>query len=290
MHACMHARSPASNLCIVQCRTLCCSPRQPPQPFPSGCPRPTQRACKKLGLGCVAVFTEPDALSLHVLGASESVCLGASPKEYLNAARLIEVAKETGEHALALVRKPWRAGLQAIMLALHNLQTTPRPSPYPAGCDAVFPGYGFLSESTEFSALCEEHGIAFIGPTAGKAANATHAAQGVLAPAGCVLQHSRSAEAMVQLRSTHVSAYRALHFCTTPPADTMRMFAQKHTARELAERAQVRLSCAAACTACEMILEVSGVHVTAYSLSHILTGNPPPTLLRRCQYWLARRC
>lgn len=56
-----------------------------------------QRACKKLGLDCVAVFTEPDALSLHVLGTPESVCLGASPKEYLNAARLIEVAKETGE-------------------------------------------------------------------------------------------------------------------------------------------------------------------------------------------------
>lgn len=45
----------------------------------------------------MAVFTEPDALSLHVLQAPESVCLGASPKEYLNATRLIEVAKETGE-------------------------------------------------------------------------------------------------------------------------------------------------------------------------------------------------
>jgi hypothetical protein len=56
-----------------------------------------QRACKKLGLGCVAVFTEPDALSLHVLQAPESVCLGPSPKEYLNAAKLIEVAQSTGE-------------------------------------------------------------------------------------------------------------------------------------------------------------------------------------------------
>lgn len=63
-----------------------------------------QRACKKLGLGCVAVFTEPDALSLHVLQAAESVCLGASPKEYLNAAKLIKVAKSTGE-------APWQAGL-----------------------------------------------------------------------------------------------------------------------------------------------------------------------------------
>lgn len=56
-----------------------------------------QRACKKLGMPCVAVFTDPDALSLHVLQAEESVCLGASPKEYLNAGKLIEVAKSTGE-------------------------------------------------------------------------------------------------------------------------------------------------------------------------------------------------
>ena len=55
-----------------------------------------QRACKKLGIGCVAVYTEPDALSLHVLQAPESVCLGAAPKEYLNAARILEVAKSTG--------------------------------------------------------------------------------------------------------------------------------------------------------------------------------------------------
>ncbi|PSC69627.1 urea carboxylase [Micractinium conductrix] len=109
-----------------------------------------QRACKKLGIGCVAVYTEPDALSLHVLQAPESVCLGAAPKEYLNAARILEVAKSTG-------------------------------------CDAVFPGYGFLSENTEFSAMCEDNGIAFLGPT----------------------------------------------------AETMGMFAQKHTARELAERAEV---------------------------------------------------
>ena len=59
-----------------------------------------QRAAARCGIACVAVFTEPDALSLHVLGAQESVCLGASPKEYLNAARLLEVAKETGAPAL----------------------------------------------------------------------------------------------------------------------------------------------------------------------------------------------
>lgn len=58
-----------------------------------------QRACKKLGMPCVAVFTDPDALSLHVLQAAESVSLGASPKEYLNATKLIEVAKSTGGQA-----------------------------------------------------------------------------------------------------------------------------------------------------------------------------------------------
>ena len=52
-----------------------------------------QRACKKMGLPFVAVFTSPDALSLHVLQAAESVCLGDSPKEYLNADKLIEIAK-----------------------------------------------------------------------------------------------------------------------------------------------------------------------------------------------------
>ena len=59
-----------------------------------------QRACRKLGLGSVAVFTEVDALSLHVLQATgpgeTSVCLGAGPKEYLNADKLIEVAQATG--------------------------------------------------------------------------------------------------------------------------------------------------------------------------------------------------
>lgn len=109
-----------------------------------------QRACKELSLPCVAVFTEPDALSLHVINAEESICLGMSPKEYLNADRILEVCKETG-------------------------------------ADAVFPGYGFLSENAEFAEKCEQAGIQFIGPT----------------------------------------------------AETMRQFSQKHTARALAEAAQV---------------------------------------------------
>ena len=58
-----------------------------------------QRACRELGLGAVAVFTEPDALSLHVLNADESVCLGPSPKDYLDAEKLLQAALSTGAGA-----------------------------------------------------------------------------------------------------------------------------------------------------------------------------------------------
>jgi biotin carboxylase len=44
----------------------------------------------------VVVYTEPDALSLHVLEAEEKVCLGASTREYTNAAKLLEAAVSTG--------------------------------------------------------------------------------------------------------------------------------------------------------------------------------------------------
>lgn len=88
-----------------------------------------QRACAELLIPCVSVFTVPDALSLHVTKASESVCLGNSPKDYLNAQKILEVAAATG-------------------------------------CDAVFPGYGFLSENVAFADSCEKAGIAFLGPTA----------------------------------------------------------------------------------------------------------------------------
>ncbi|DBA70016.1 TPA: hypothetical protein ACH3X2_012365 [Trebouxia sp. C0005] len=85
------------------------------------------RSAKALGIPTVAVFTEPDALSLHVKDGDEAVCLGSSPKEYTNAQKLLEVAKTTK-------------------------------------CNAVHPGYGFLSESAEFVDMCEEAGIAFLGP------------------------------------------------------------------------------------------------------------------------------
>jgi acetyl/propionyl-CoA carboxylase alpha subunit len=58
--------------------------------------RRVTRACRDLGLEPVMVYTQPDALSMHVLDADTKVCLGDSTREYTNAAKLIEIAKEQG--------------------------------------------------------------------------------------------------------------------------------------------------------------------------------------------------
>lgn len=89
------------------------------------------RTCSKLGIESVAVYTDIDALSLHEVNATESVCLGPNPRSYTDGEGLIKVAKEKD-------------------------------------CDAVHPGYGFLSENVEFAAACEREGLAFLGPTIGQ--------------------------------------------------------------------------------------------------------------------------
>ncbi len=86
------------------------------------------RACADLGVYSVAVFSEDDARCLHILRADEARPLrGAGPKAYLDSAQMIEIARE-------------------------------------AGCDAIHPGYGFLSESAGFARGCADAGITFIGP------------------------------------------------------------------------------------------------------------------------------
>jgi len=89
------------------------------------------RALEELGIESVAVYSEPDRDAIHVARADEAYLLGgAAPAEsYLNAARILEVARESG-------------------------------------AEAIHPGYGFLAESAPFAALCEEQGIVFIGPPA----------------------------------------------------------------------------------------------------------------------------
>jgi acetyl/propionyl-CoA carboxylase alpha subunit/acetyl-CoA carboxylase carboxyltransferase component len=88
------------------------------------------RAAAELGIATVAVFSEDDARALHVRRADEARALrGAGPTAYLDIAQLVAVARE-------------------------------------AGCDAIHPGYGFLSENPDFARACTEAGLTFIGPSA----------------------------------------------------------------------------------------------------------------------------
>ncbi len=88
------------------------------------------RACREMGIGTVAVYSEVDRAALHVRLADEAYLIGPapSPQSYLRIDRIIETAKL-------------------------------------AGARAIHPGYGFLSENAEFAMRCEEEGLVFIGPS-----------------------------------------------------------------------------------------------------------------------------
>lgn len=86
------------------------------------------RACKEMDIAPVTIHSEADRFALHVKRATHSHCLSKKPLEaYLNGQRIIECAKA-------------------------------------ARCEAIHPGYGFLSEDPDFAAACEHAGIVFIGP------------------------------------------------------------------------------------------------------------------------------
>ncbi|MCW5672878.1 MAG: acetyl-CoA carboxylase biotin carboxylase subunit [Hydrogenophaga sp.] len=89
------------------------------------------RTLREMGIGSVAVYSEPDHQSLHVRVCDEAYPIGpaAAAESYLVGERLFEVAKR-------------------------------------AGCDGVHPGYGFLSENAAFAEACEQRGLRFIGPPA----------------------------------------------------------------------------------------------------------------------------
>ncbi len=89
------------------------------------------RTCHEMGLQTVAVYSTADAESLHVRFADEAVCIGPPPsnESYLRPDRIIAAAEVTG-------------------------------------ADAIHPGYGFLSENAEFSQICKDNQITFIGPKA----------------------------------------------------------------------------------------------------------------------------
>lgn len=89
------------------------------------------RACRNMGIRSVAVYSKEDKNSLHVQLADQRICIGEGParNNYLNKEQIITAAKNMG-------------------------------------CDAIHPGFGFLSENADFVRMCEESGITFIGPSA----------------------------------------------------------------------------------------------------------------------------
>ena len=88
------------------------------------------RTCREMGIKTVAVYSTADKDSLHVRFADEAVCIGPPPSKqsYLSIPNIIAAAEITN-------------------------------------ADAIHPGYGFLSENAEFSKICEEYKIKFIGPS-----------------------------------------------------------------------------------------------------------------------------
>ena len=86
------------------------------------------RTCKEMGIKTVAVYSTADAESLHVKFADEAVCIGPPPSNlsYLKMSSIIAAAEITN-------------------------------------ADAIHPGYGFLSENSKFSKICQEHNVKFIG-------------------------------------------------------------------------------------------------------------------------------
>lgn len=87
------------------------------------------RACRELGLHTVAVYSEADRSALHVRYADEAYLLGPAPsgESYLRMDKILEIAKKTE-------------------------------------VGAIHPGYGFLAERSDFAQVCQDEGIAFIGP------------------------------------------------------------------------------------------------------------------------------
>ena len=89
------------------------------------------RTCKEMGIETVAIYSKADSGALHVKLADEAVCVGPakSADSYLNMKNILAAATATG-------------------------------------CDAIHPGFGFLSENARFAKLCQQCNITFIGPSA----------------------------------------------------------------------------------------------------------------------------
>ncbi len=88
------------------------------------------RACRDLGLESIAVYSTADQDALHVRRADESVCIGSphARASYLSVDAILDAARRVG-------------------------------------ADAIYPGYGFLSENAAFAAACRDAGFLFVGPS-----------------------------------------------------------------------------------------------------------------------------
>src|SRR5437660_10478809 len=87
------------------------------------------RACKRLGIKTVAIYSDPDLESKHVTSSDEAYRIGSGPpaESYLNMEKIVRAAKKSR-------------------------------------VEAVHPGYGFLAENADFARACEGSGFVFIGP------------------------------------------------------------------------------------------------------------------------------
>ncbi|MFR9703420.1 acetyl/propionyl/methylcrotonyl-CoA carboxylase subunit alpha, partial [Aeromonas sanarellii] len=88
------------------------------------------KTARRLGIHTIALYSDADANAMHVREADEAWHLGPAParESYLDAGKVLSIARETG-------------------------------------ADAVHPGYGFLSENSDFATACEQRGLRFVGPS-----------------------------------------------------------------------------------------------------------------------------
>ena len=125
------------------------------------------RTARRMGLRCIAVYSEADAHALHVELADEAYPIGPPPASasYLRMDRLIEAARR-------------------------------------AGAEAIHPGYGFLAENARFAEACEQAGIVFVGPPAAaiRAMGSKAAAKALMAEAGVPLVPGYHGEAQDDAR------------------------------------------------------------------------------------------
>jgi acetyl-CoA carboxylase, biotin carboxylase subunit len=164
-------------------------------------------ACKKLGIRTVAAYSEADQSSPHLAFSDERVCIGPGPsaKSYLNQEAILQAAEEYQ-------------------------------------CQAIHPGYGFLSENALFAARCALHKISFIGPSPSAlrlmgdkaSARATMAQRGVIGVPGSdgIVQSVEDAISSatkvgypVLLKATAGGGGKGMRICRTPE-DLPRAFEQ----------------------------------------------------------------